>query len=481
MGTILRDSAPKVTFFGSIQTKFLITYIFLVAVILLLLNTYPLIISRDLIYASKNTSLLNQASLIGVSVEGVDNLAADSISQVMSMLNTSDLDGVVITDSDALLLYDSRKGAATADTGVFEIGTTEAFAGNDWFSSSFRSGLFSSFAAVPIMRGDSIAGAVLVYQYDEEQGSIMISLQSNIMRVSALVTFSAILLSVLLARTLTSRMTRVLEAIETVREGEYSYRIDVTGHDEVTQLAAEFNSLTDRLQKTEEVRRRFVSDASHELKTPLASIRLLADSIVQSSEIDTDTMREFVGDIGNEAERLARTTEKLMSLTRLDNKIATVRERIDMAETVKRAVQLVRPLAVASSVAIYTELNDDCFIYASSDDVFQVALNILENAVKYNVYGGKVNVTLSKKDIDVIFSVEDTGIGIPEADMPHIFDRFYRVDKARARDAGGSGLGLSIVRSVVNEHRGTVVAERGRDNGMRFTVTFPYCPLSKKM
>ena len=478
MGTISKDSSPKITYLGSIQTKLLITYIFLVVLVLMLLNTYPLIISRDLIFASKNSSLLSQASLIGVSVEGVDNLSVGSISQVMSILNTNDLDGVVVTDADALLLFDSRRGEAAANTEAFEKGTEQAFAGNDWFSSSFRSGLFSSFAAVPIMRGDSVAGSVVIFQYDEEQGSIITGLQSNIMRISAMVTLAAVLLSVLLARTLTSRITRVLEAIETVREGEYSYRIDVTGHDEVTKLASEFNSLTDRLQKTEEVRRRFVSDASHELKTPLASIRLLADSIMHSSEIDVNTMREFVGDIGSEAERLARTTEKLMSLTRLDNNVLTVRERIDMAETVKRAVQIIRPLAAGSSVEILADLQSGCFIYASADDVFQVALNVVENAVKYNVYGGRVDVVLDKKDADVILTIEDTGIGIPEADMPHIFDRFYRVDKARARDAGGSGLGLSIVKSVVHEHGGTVSAERRKETGMRFTVTFPYCPLS---
>ena len=123
----------------------------------------------------------------------------------------------------------------------------------------------------------------------------------------------------LLSRVLTAQITDLLSAIRKVREGAYSHRAAVTGSDEIGQIAAEFNSLTDRLQTTEDARRRFVSDASHELKTPLAGIRLLTDSILQTGDMDADTTREFVGDIGREAERLTRITENLLRLTRLDS------------------------------------------------------------------------------------------------------------------------------------------------------------------
>ncbi|MBR5381978.1 MAG: HAMP domain-containing histidine kinase [Oscillospiraceae bacterium] len=465
---------------SGLWAKLLISYIALSAVVLGLLNFLPLTVSRDLIFDSKSTSLMNQAYLIGVSVEAVDSLAAGSIATVMSMLDTSDLDGVVVTDSDALLLYDSRKSGAFADRETFSSATDAAFAGHDWFRSSFRGGVFTSAAAVPVMRGSRVAGAVVIYQRDPVQGEVIMGLRSNILRISLVVMLAAAALGVIMASMISGRMKRVLKAIQTVREGEYSYRIDVTGGDELSVLESEFNSLTDRLQKTEEVRRQFVSDASHELKTPLASIRLLADSIVQSDSIDTATMREFAGDIGTEAERLARTTEKLLSLTRFDSAVVRPRERVDVCDTVRRVMQLLRPLAAERHIELRTSFTGDCAVFAADDDIYQIVLNLTENAVKYNVEGGSVLVTAASSGGEVTLRVEDTGIGIPEKDLPHIFERFYRVDKARAREAGGSGLGLSIVRSAVQEHGGEITAERLTGGGMAFTAVFPYCPPTEK-
>ena len=465
---------------AGLWVKLLTSYIALSAVVLGLLNILPLTVSRDLIFNAKSTSLMNQAYLIGVSVEAVDSLAAGSIATVMSMLDTSDLDGVVVTDSDALLLYDSRTGDAFADRETFTSATSAAFSGRDWFRSSFRSGVFTSAAAVPIMRGSRVAGAVVIYQRDPVQGEVIMGLRSNILRISIVVMLAAAALGIIMASMISGRMKRVLKAIQTVREGEYSYRIDVTGGDELSVLESEFNRLTDRLQKTEEVRRQFVSDASHELKTPLASIRLLADSIVQSDSIDEATIREFAGDIGTEAERLARTTEKLLSLTRFDNAVVRPREVVDLCDTVRRVVQLLRPLAAEKRVDIRCSLGDGCTVFATDDDMYQIVLNLTENAVKYNVDGGSVQVAVSSSGGEVTLRVEDTGIGIPEADLPHIFERFYRVDKARAREAGGSGLGLSIVRSAVHEHGGEITAERRTAGGMTFTAVFPYYPPTEK-
>ena len=482
MGTISRDSAessaPGIRPLSGIQAKFLLSYIALSAVVLCLLNILPLTVSRDLTFASKSTSLMNQAYLIGASAESVDNLSAVSIARVMSLLDTSDLDGVVITDSDALLLYDSRGETALSDSEAFSKGFSAAFSGQDRFYSSFRSGVFSSTAAVPIMHGEDVAGAVIIYQYDEVQGGVITGLCTKIQRISVCVMAAAVILAIIMSKTLSGRLKRVLEAIQTVRDGEYGYRISVTGHDELAVIESEFNAFTDRLEKTESARRRFVSDASHELKTPLASIRLLADSIAQSEGIDASTVREFAGDIGSEAERLTRTTEKLLSLTRFDNGICTARERVNIYESAMRVVKLLKPLSDSKNVTVECICDGDCCVLASEDDIYQIVFNLTENAIKYNVPGGSVKISVTAFSGQVALSVSDTGIGIPDDDLPHIFERFYRVDKARAREAGGSGLGLSIVSSAVREHGGDISARRQETGGMRFTAVFPYCPAS---
>ena len=185
---------------------------------------------------------------------------------------------------------------------------------------------------------------------------------------------------------------------------------------------------------------------------------------------------EFVRDIGSEAERLARTTEKLLNLTRHDNKIAADLYRVNASTAADGAVQILRPIAKAADIALHCDLGSGCYVLATDDDVYQIVINLVENAIKYNVPGGNVYIRTYRMRNKIIITVADTGIGIPETSLPNIFDRFYRVDKARSRETGGSGLGLSIVRSTVEEHGGSVTAAPRDEGGMLFTVTLPYCP-----
>lgn len=463
-------------FFSSIRMKILLTYMLLVAAVLVLLNTYPLYVSRELIFASKQSTMLSQAALMAKSVGALENLTRESVGQVIGMLKTEGLSRIVVTDASGEMVFEMTESDTGNDEDREDWSIQQALGGFDAFHSVLQGGAFTSCASIPILSNDSISGTVFISEYDEEQGGIILSLQSNITKISLAMSAVTVFLSILFSGTITRRITLVLNAIKSVREGEYNYRVEVKGRDELTQLGEEFNNLTARLQTTEETRRRFVSDASHELKTPLASIKLLSDSILQNAEIDEGTMREFVGDIGTEAERLARTTEKLLSLTRLDNMENTAAVRrlpVDVRLIVIGAVRILRQLAENSSIKIECDLQNGCMVLATDDDIYQVALNLIENAIKYNTFGGTVLVTLSKTFESVILKIEDTGIGIPEDDIPNIFNRFYRVDKARSREAGGSGLGLSIVMSTVKEHGGDVVATRREEGGMRFTVTFP--------
>jgi len=282
-----------------------------------------------------------------------------------------------------------------------------------------------------------------------------------------------LLIIVVFTKALTRRITDLVRAMRVVREGKYEYRIEPKGSDEVTELAEEFNDMSQRLQDTEELRRRFVSDASHELRTPLASIRLLSDSIVQSENMDEETMREFVTDIGSEAERLQRLTEKLMMLTKMDSGVEVQVSFVDMKHVAESTIHLLLPLAEEREVSIDTSLSDDCRIIANEDSIYQIIFNLAENAIKYNVRGGKVFIRLFRDDENACLVVEDTGVGIPDGDMEHIFSRFYRVDKARSREAGGSGLGLSIVHDAVLSFGGSISVGHAEGGGSRFTVLFP--------
>ncbi|MDR3310402.1 MAG: HAMP domain-containing histidine kinase [Oscillospiraceae bacterium] len=446
----------------------------MVSVVLVLMNTYFLTATRDMIFSSKQALLVSQATVLETALRDIDTLTAGAVAQVMQRLDVSGHTLILVLGYDGAPLYGSADGFPQAEREQFDRNIAAALTERvDIFHSRFESGMFSSEVYFPVVRGAGITGALYIAESDGDSGSILLGLQSTVHRVTALVVLLSAVMIVIITMTLMRRISGILRAIEFVRAGEYGYRIDARGTDELALLSREFNSLTARLRETEDVRRRFVADASHELKTPLASIKLLADSITQSDDIEPDTVREFVGDIGEEANRLSRITEKLMSIARLDAEAEPVREPVDLAAAVLSAVKMLEPLAKQQRVKIETLPADGCVVPASPDEIHSVIFNLVENAIKYNFPGGGVKIVLTRAAGRVAMSVSDTGIGIPESDLPHIFDRFYRVDKARSRAAGGSGLGLAIVRGTVTRCGGTITASRREGGGTVFAAIFP--------
>lgn len=461
-------------FWQTIQGRFVLTYIVVIAAVLVLLNTYPVMASQDLIFKSKQVSLQSQTAVMASALAGLENLTAEGVEQVMNQLDDMGLTRIVITDQSGMILYDTVDGGGTLYQYALVREVGEALKGKAVFYSKYVDGQFQSRSAAPVIYRNINIGAVFAYEEDAEQAALLQGMQTNLRYISVIVVAMVLLMSLFLSKTLTGRINALLRAIRTVREGHYNHRAQLKGSDEFAQLADEFNQLTDRLQTTEEVRRRFVSDASHELKTPLASIRLLTDSIIQNEQIDLETTREFVSDIGEEAGRLNRISEKLLTLTRLDSQMEEERSCVDMAAVVGKVEHMLMPLAQNSSIVLESKAEKGCFVYANEDSLYQITFNLIENAIKYNKPGGKVMTGVFRDREEVVLCVEDTGVGIPLEDMDKVFDRFYRVDKARSRAAGGTGLGLSIVQDMTRQHGGTVTVEQGKPEGTRFIVRFPY-------
>ena len=469
-----RDGAKRRGITERVQFKFVLSFCALLAGLIILLNSYPIAASRDLVASEKESSLLGQAAVISSSLSALSPLEPDSVGQVMDLLELASSSRVLVTDESGFVLYDTGSPSAKGRLAMLaEVAL--ALEGRQVFHSVFSGGAFVSTAAMPVRAGGVTLGAVCVREYDEVQAELILSFQNRLVTISVAASFAALALTVIFSRALTRRITRLAEAIRVVRGGDYAHRLKPEGNDELTELCEEFNNMTQTLETTEQQRRRFVSDASHELKTPLASIRLLTDSILQAEHMDDATAREFLGDIGEEAERLTRITEKLLTLTRLDTAPPVERTAVDVKRVVEKVEHMLAPLARAVEVSLVCDLEEGAWVWATQDDLYQIAFNLMENAVKYNLPGGMVRVTLQGQGDAVVLCVEDTGVGIPEEDLPKIFDRFYRVDKARSRAAGGTGLGLSIVRDTARQHRGTVTVRRREPAGTCFAVTFPRC------
>ena len=442
--------------------------------VLVLLNSYPLLVSQDLVFRSKETSMSGSVKMIESALAGLEKLTEDNVRQALSGVEENGVSRILVTDTAGRVLYDTRETESARGRYVVFTEVAQALQGNDAFYCGYDSQAFLSRAASPVVFRNQIIGAVCAYEYDTQQAELLRSFQTNLMRISAVIALLVVGLSVLLSHAFTARITNLLQAIRKVREGAYSHRAEVRGGDEIAQIAGEFNSLTDRLQTTEDARRRFVSDASHELKTPLAGIRLLTDSILQTEDIDLRLTREFVGDIGQEADRLSRITEDLLRLTRLDSGAVEEAVAVQVAPVLERVRRMLGMVARDKGVSLSFEASEDAVVLATEDDVHQILYNLIENGIKYSAASGFVHTNVSVDDDWVILQVEDNGVGIADKDLPHVFERFYRVDKNRSRAVGGTGLGLSIVRDTVLRRGGTIeVGHRQSGVGTVFTVRLP--------
>ena len=451
------------------QLTFLLIFVAFIGISTVLLNVFPTTTSRDVVMANKERALLNQGNILSSSLSGLERLSAEGVSHVMELVVPGDYDRILVTNRAGDILYDT----APNQDGEESAPLRSARSGESQFYCSYDGSTFRSEAITPVMSYGSLIGSVHIFDNDQEQARTIHSVELRLRSISILLFVLSSLTVFFVTLHLTRRLRALAAAMRTVREGDLSQRVAVKGQDEVAELAETFNKMADRLESTEELRRRFVSDASHELRTPLAGIRLLSDSIAQSQDMDEATMREFVTDIGMEAERLQRLTEKLLRLTRMDSGVASECTQVEVAPLVQRCVHLLQPLAAQKQIHFETELAPELRICAVEDDLFQIVFNLAENAVKYNREGGTVFLRLCREDGRALLTVEDTGIGIPEEDLPNIFIRFYRVDKNRSRAIGGSGLGLSIVHDAVEANGGEIRVERREPEGTRFLLSFP--------
>lgn len=472
MGTISKRKKHLSLLPGSSQLRYAAAYIAITTVVLFFLNIYAANTTRSLIFSAQHRSLEEKAQLMTTALLQLDDLSASKTAQTVNSLEDLRTARTVVTDAAGTVLFDSLKTGNTEGKLLMYPEVVRALEGNDVFHGSYDGSAIESRAAAPVMRGGKVLGAVYLVEYDSERGAIISALQTNFLRISVGLEIAIVLFSLFFSAAFSRRLRGILLSIQNMREGNYSYKIKLRGHDEIDTLAREFNNLAERLNSSEKRRRQFVSDASHELKTPLASIKLLSDSILQN-QMDPETEREFIGDIGREADRLGRLSQKLLTLTKLDSSVEDEREILNATPTVEKVLRMLRPLADLREITIEPDLQPRCMLMTMEDDLYQIVFNLVENAIKYNRENGWIGVHLRRKQEDIVLTVEDTGPGIPEEARAHIFERFYRVDKARSRAAGGAGLGLSIVHDMVRRNYGTIGAFAREGGGTRFEVTFP--------
>lgn len=272
------------------------------------------------------------------------------------------------------------------------------------------------------------------------------------------------------------RIVDYTDAIKSMTDDKIGEKLEITEEDEISKLGLAFNELSDKYLIIEKQRTEFVSNASHELKTPLSSIKLMADSIIQTPDIEMDFVREFLTDMNEEVERLNRIVNKLLYITKLDTlteNMSGTLELINLKDIVIGINKNLIPIAEMENKELVLNADEDILIMANKDILWQAVYNIVDNALKYTKEQGRVEISLLKENKRAVISVKDDGVGISEDDVKRIFDRFYRVDKARSRETGGTGLGLSIAHSAIEFHNGTIEVSSQLGKGSEFNIILP--------
>lgn len=417
------------------------------------------------------TAKKGEARLTPQQAQRVSTALAEASAETATRLMVVDTAGTVLADSNAT----SAAGSSYASRPEI----TKALAGTYGAATRFSpTGRVQLFVAAPVRVGGRIVGATYATSTTFSILTLLSDYRSQLAIFIVIFVAAAWALTELLTRWLTRPLSR-LETGAQALASDHSVRVEPGGPREVRAIAEAFNQLAEEIETSslelheEEVRKsRFVSDVSHELRTPLTAIRGAAETLLEGDVPEEDAQR-FLRRIVSEADRLARLATDLLNLQRIEGATGELPlSRVRLLQVAKLAVESLEPLADDRGVKVVVQ-GDAPAVLGDRDRLQQVVANLVDNASRMTPRGGTVTVALAGDGDRALLSVLDEGPGIPPADIPRLFDRFYRAQLSRDRTTGGAGLGLAIVKAIVTAHAGELEVANRPEGGARFTVRLP--------
>lgn len=327
--------------------------------------------------------------------------------------------------------------------------------------------------------GKNVIGVMLVSVSTDSIAATLAILKQYALMIQFLVAVIVVIAGFAVSTAFVRPFRRLTKSIKDVQDGYEADFISVNSYSETETMSAACDEMLRRLQTLDESRQEFVSNVSHELKTPLTSMKVLADSLMGQEDIPVELYREFMTDIGAEIDRENKIINDLLSLVKMDKSAGNINiTGVQINELLERIMKRLRPIAQKQNVELVMESFRP--VVAEVDEVkLTLALtNLIENAIKYNNPDGWVHVSLNADHQNFFVTVEDNGIGIPKEAQNRIFERFYRVDKSHSREIGGTGLGLAIARNAIIMHRGAIKVHSMEGEGTTFTVRIPLTYIS---
>lgn len=450
----------------------------------IVIGILPLLIFTNLVFNTLNNyyveerkkDLLGHANVISgyISLSGyfTDDDDFESLSRELEKNSEKNGYRIMVLSSSGLVVSDSYHADVGKTYLIPEV--IEALDNKDVAREQPSGAIY---AAVSIVgSGSERMGCVLISASSQDIVDTMngVEKQVYVMLLSVLAVVG--ILMVVISKLVTDPLKQMLIVIKKMSDGHLDQRVPVNehSHNEITDLAVACNTMAEKLEQVESTRQQFVSNVSHELKTPLSSIKVLSESILLENDVPKEMYVEFLQDINSEVDRLTAIINDLLSLVRLGQKeIPHTFEEASLNKILEDIVKRMLPLAKNKDIALQYEALKDCSAEVDAMKLSLALSNLVDNAIKYTPEGGTVKVLLDADHQNAFITVSDTGVGIAEEELGKIFDRFYRVDKTRGRETGGTGLGLSITHSTILLHNGSIKVTSKEEEGTTFVVRLP--------
>ncbi|MBQ6815054.1 MAG: two-component sensor histidine kinase [Lachnospiraceae bacterium] len=454
--------------------RFRITFVIIVAGVLpvtlltmFALSQYKAALIEDRLEELQNASVLMKNDILAVAY--LEQASSDAVDSQIALLESTYNGRIMIINKDFVVEYDTYD----VDTGKTALGTniTQCFKGTN------SAGLNEEDRSIEIaiaLIGTNDSGGVLYFDFSISDIDTMISdLQEDISVILLVVVIIVIAVGFAISFYATVPYKKMQEHIRQLDAGKREENWK-SGIDELDKVNESVEAIILRLKKVDESREEFVSNVSHELKTPITSMKVLADSLLAMGDVPAEMYKEFMEDIASEIERETSIINDLLALVRMNKSSLELQiSEVNIVEQIEIVIKRVTPIAAKRNIDISFENFKPVTAEVDQVKMSMVITNLIENAVKYNVQDGWVKVSLNADLSYFYLKVSDSGIGIPEDAQMQVFDRFYRVDKARSRETGGTGLGLAITNTVVNMHNGEIKLYSREGEGSTFTVRIP--------
>ncbi len=470
----IRDWAGK--YFKSLQARIFFLFI-LVGLIPILLMKYVILENYETQGVEQKKRLIqNQCQQIAQEVSTssyVRGKASRLVDSELVQLANLFSGRVIIVNSNFRIIRDTY--GIDEDKYIISEEVLQSFLGKN-STTNYNKGYRFLEMTLPIRNEDTgeVEGIMIISVPTADVNDASEALGNTVLILQIILTVLICAVAFYMSHSLTKPFSKITRSLEAVRDGVSEETISIPDYTETKLLAEAYNRMLQRMKIQEDSRQEFVSNVSHELKTPITSMKVLADSLLAQDNVPVELYKEFMGDIAEEIDRENKIISDLLSLVKMDRKSSDVNIReTNINQLIELILKRLRPIAAQRKIELVLESFKPIIAEVDETKLTLALSNLIENGIKYNNAEGWVHVSLNVDSKYFFVKVEDSGMGIPEEDQEHIFERFYRVDKSHSREIGGTGLGLAITRSAVLMHHGAIKVYSKEGEGTTFTVRIP--------